>query len=315
MLNLLEIITSCENRSGFNATTFRGIWRDFINEGVREYSRRYPWPGLEDLVQLVSDGSRYLILPHYVDQVVSLLNKNTNASVDRAGDFDRRWGPAQVQRTGGPSMEYDKVGIVPTLRDPTGYLSLYSTSTADTGSQFAAYVTGYVANTGASGTGLDRVISNLSILPSGSSPVTLSILFSQIVSISKATDTFGDFYFTDAGNMISFLPRYERNAAFKRLQLMYISPVGTTFELRFRHKIPPLVADEQAPHPSVDTDFVIQYALSNFYRQQQQFQKAMIQDQRALSILERAANKQESFDEPFISINPLIPSNIDRDAL
>lgn len=317
-MNLLEIITACENRSGFNDTTFRGVWRDFINEGVREYSRRYPWPGLEDFVQLVSDGSRYLVLPHYVDQVVSLLNKTTNVSVDRSGDFDRRWGPAQAQRTAGPTTEYDKIGIVPVLRDPTGFLQLYSTSTSDTGSPFAAYITGYASNSGASGTGLEKTLRTLSINPTGISPLTLSILFATIVSISKATDSNGDFFFNDAGDsnrQISFLARSERSAAFKRLQLIYLPTPQSSFELRFRHKVPALTVDEQAPHPAVDTDFVIQYALGNFYRHHQQFTKAQIQDQRALSVLERAANKQENFDESFTQINPQVWIDPDRESL
>lgn len=300
------MITECELRSGYNDTNYRTQWTSFINEGVREFARRYPWPGLEDFCQLVADGTRFLILPHYVDTVISILNRSQNMAVERAGDFDREATFVQSQRSAGTVLAYDKIGTVAALRDPTGYVYLRSTSGGDSGVP-AIYVTGYVTNSGASGTGMERTLSSVSMTPAGVSPVTITTLFSQVLSISKTTNTNGDFFFHDAGNSnahISFLARYDSNAAFKRVQLLYVPTAGTQFEVKFRHKIPTLAANEQAPHPSVDPDFVVHYAIGAHYRQQQQFTKGQIQDAKAVELLQQKAHKENNFDEPWQQIIP-----------
>ena len=305
-MNLLQLISECELRSGWNDTNYHVSWRSFLNEGVREFSRRYPWPGLEDFAQLTSDGTRFLILPHYVDTVISILNRSQNMPLERSGDFDREATFPQANRTAGTASAYDKIGVVPVLRDPTGLCYLRSTSASDTGAP-SIYLTGYVSNSGASGTGMERTISTISVTPAGLSSVTVTTLFAQILSISKTTNTNGDFFIHDAGDSnrhISFLARYENEAAFKRVQLLYVPNAGTLFEVKFRHKVPPLTQNEQSPHPSVESDFIVHYALGAHYRHQQQFTKGQIQDAKAVQVLQDKAHKDQNFDEPWSQILP-----------
>lgn len=307
-MNLLQLVTECEARTGFNDTNYRPQWTSFLNEGVREFARRYPWPGLEDLISLQSDGTRFLILPHYVDTVISVLNRTDSQEVVRGGDFDRNATYSQAQRVSGTVLAYDKVGTVPVLRDPSGYLSLRGTSSSDTGAP-AIYLTGYVNNSGATATAMERTVRTVSITPTGLSPVTVTELFASVISISKVTDANGDFFFHDLGNSnahISFLARYEPEASFKRVQLLFSPSSPTIFEVKFRHKIPPLRLNEQAPHPAVDSDFVVNHALALHWRQQQQFTKAQYQDQKATQILEQRAHKEQNFDEPWNQIQPIV---------
>lgn len=307
-MNLLQLITECEARTGFNSTDYRVQWTAFLNDGVREFARRYPWPGLEDLIQCSSDGTRFLILPGYVDTVISILNRTDSIAVPRGGDFDRQATFVTAQRTTGPVVNYDKIGIVPVLRDPVGLISLRGTSSSDTGAP-AVYITGYANNSGATATGMERTIQTVSVTPLGLSSVTVTQQFAAITSISKVTDSNGDFFFHDLGDSlkhISFLGRYEPEASFKRVQLLFSPSAQTTFEVKFRHKVIPLRQPEQAPHPAVDGDFVITHALALFYRQQQQFSKAQLQDNRALDILQQRAHKEQNFDEPWQQITPVV---------
>jgi hypothetical protein len=90
----------------------------------------------------------------------------------------------------------------------------------------------------------------LSVSASGTSPVTLSTLFSRLLSVSKSTDANGDFFIFDSGASdahIGYIGRYDDDSHFKRLQLMFVPSAQTILELRFRYAIPKLVLDEQAP--------------------------------------------------------------------
>ena len=306
-MNLLNLTEACENRTGFNDPDYRPTWRSFINEAIREFSRKYPWPGLEDLITVSADGtSHYLVLPHFVGDIVAILNETQNNAVDRGGDWDREIPAIYAQRTGGRVVQYDDVGKVPALADPTGYVYFKGDESGD-GSWGQVYVTGYINNSGASGTSLQRTLKTASVNMNGLSPVTLPNQFASFVSISKVTDTNGDFYFYDAGNSdkhISWLGRFEDEANFKRIQMMFKPAAETLLRIRYRHKIPPLKANEQSPHPSVDADFVTREAVNYHWRSQHQFTKAQIERGDAVATVQDVINKELNFNEPFSQIIP-----------
>ena len=311
-MNLGELISICEQKSGFNDSAYRPRWTSFLNEAIREFSRRFPWDGLEDTVDLKTDGTEFLILPHYVDTVVGILNFTDIVPVDRGANFDREATAQVIQGTGGQVRYYDRAGEVPVTKDPSGYLWFASTHASD---NLAVHITGLVANSGASGA-LERTFKNLSLNATGTSPLTLTTLFAKIFSISKATDTNGDFYFFDAGASNAhraYMAAFETESKFKRLRLLYKPEAGKTLQLRFRYVIPPLREDEQSPHPSVKPDFITQKALAIHYGEQEQLQKAQITDANATRLLDAEINKDENFSEPWSQISPFdVPDDFDR---
>jgi hypothetical protein len=311
-MTLGELVNSCGLKSGFSDTAYRPNWLIFINEAVREFARQIPWDGLEDTTNILSDGSKFLFLPTYVDSIVWLLNLTDSRPVQRTGDWDREATAPYAQAVTGPALQYDKIGEVPTFKAPAGYIWFQSTHASDVQQ---IYITGLITNSGASGP-FQQTFRELSIAATGTTPVTLTTLFNKVFSISKATDANGDFYFYDAGASnvhISWLGRTEPEAKLKRLQLLYIPSAGTNFELRFRYKIPKLTQDAQAPHPTVKPDFIIQHALALHYEEQEQNQKAGAQQVKALRTLEQEAKKDIMFDEPFSKITPELSLTLDDD--
>lgn len=305
-MNLLKLIELCEARTGFNDTTYRTTWQKFLNDGIREYARRYPWPGLEDLMTVSTDGTEFLILPHFVDTVVAVLNKSQNVPVDRTGDWDRESPAVYAQRTLGTVYNYDDLGQVAALRDPTSYIYYRSTHILDVVSD-SVYITGYVNNSGASGTAIQRSVRSELLSITGVSPVTAGELYTSILSISKLSDLVGDLYFYDSGDSnrhLSLIPGKQPKASFKRIQLRYKPAAKTDLLVRFRHSIPPLSNDAQGPHPSVDTDFVVRYAIGMHWRGQHQYTKAQIEGAEATGMLQDIANKQLNFDEPWQQVVP-----------
>ena len=301
-----ELIDQCSLRTGFNDSAYRNRWGVFINDAIREFSRRQPWPGLEDYVTLRTDGSKYLILPHYVDTVLSLLNLTDSLPIERTGDFEKTSPAVWSQGTSGRPAEYTDAGEVATTQDPAGYLWFNSTHASDLQN---IYITGLVAQSGASGA-LERTFKELSVSAAGTSPVTISQLFVKVFSIGKATDANGDFFFRDAGTsnaQISYLGRTDSGSRFRRLAFIYKPPVGNQIELRFRYKIPKLTQDAQAPHPNVKPDFVIQHAISLHWAEQEQLSKSQASEQKANRVLEAESNKENNFNEPYNQLYPWLP--------
>lgn len=309
-MTLGSLIEACAHRTGFSDSAYRPRWISFINEAIREFSRKQPWEGLEDYVTLKTDGTKYLILPHYVDTVVSLLDLTNSCPVERAGDFEVTDPAVWAQQTSGRPYKYTKAGDVPTLTDPTGYLWLQSTHASDVNT---IYVTGLVSNSGASGA-MERTFKELSLSATGVTPVTLSTQFVKIFSISKATDTNGDFFIYDAGASnahIAFLSKTDQASSFKRLALLFKPAVATSLELRFRYRIPQLRQDAQAPHPSVKSDFIVRHAIAIHWEEQEQMQKAQISENKANRVLADETNKELNFNEPHNQMLPNLPDGLD----
>jgi len=310
-MNLFQLIEECQRRSGYNDVNFNYVWVTFLNSGIREFARSHPWPGLEDLLTLYTDGTDYLILPHFVDTVCALHNMTDGVPVTALDNFSRENSHQYAQRTSGSVNQYYKLGEVAALRAPSGYIWGRSASPSDTDT---VYVTGRISNSGASGTALSETQRTASLTIAGTSPVTLGTLFTNILSISRTTEANGDLYFFDAGATnahISFLSQYETQARFRRLQLFSPPAAATRFELKFRYKLAPLRNYYEAPPPAVRPDFLISFALERFYQHQSEFQKAQVQAGKTAMILAGEANKEENFNEPDSRVYPLIPDDFD----
>lgn len=316
---LLQLTEACELRSGYNDLTFRPTWRNFLNEAAREFARGHPWPGLEGFTTLVvPSGSSSFSLPHWLDEVISIANVTDILPVDRAGDWDRTATSLYTQNTAGRLMQYDSGGVYPVSRAPVSYLTVVSSSALDTFG--SVNISGYVTDTRYSGTPMENLFQNISMTPGGVTPVTFTSLWNQILSISKSTETNGDFYLSDSGSGqpnagVSYIPRYDTEASFRRLRLLQVPQAATTILIKYRSKVPPLYSNEQSLYPGIDGDYVVHKAIDLFYRFQQQYTKAQIEGGTATAIMQAAANKERNFNEGGSYITPWIPDDVDKAAL
>lgn len=304
-MNLGRLIQECQFRSGLNDSDYRAKWVSFLNEGVREFASVQPWEGLEDVVDLYADGTKYLILPPHVDTIVGLFDVANAAPVERRGPIERFTPAIEALNTAGRAVHYDLAGDVAATKDPAGHIWLASSHASD---YQDVTVTGVVTNTAATGA-LRSTIASLTLSSSGSTPVTLSTLFSRLLSVSRATEANGDFWFYDAGSgnlPVSCILKNETTAGFKRVQLAYVPAAGTQLRLRYRPKLPQLREESEAPHPNVDCGFVIEFALAKHWEEQEQLSKSEAKLASALRRVERRANKDLGFNEPYSQIQPQI---------
>jgi len=307
-MNLAKLVEELERRSGYNDVNFRPYWKTYINQALREFARAQPWDGLEDLFTSVADGTENLVLPYFVDTIVSIFNKTDNMPVISLGHQAANNPQIYGQHSGGGAREYCKLGETPTIRDPIGYVTAASSHQSDVD---WLYVTGLIHNSAASGTALSMEFHTSRVMATGLTPVTLDGLFSKILSISKTTDSYGDYNFVDTLGQVSHMEKYDGEAAFRRIQLFYKPPTGTLFEVKFRYRLLPLRDDAQAPPPAVKADYLIASALGQYYQHHDQFQKAMVMSGTAKAIIEAESNREENFNESESRMCPYVPDDID----
>jgi hypothetical protein len=314
-MNLGSFVRECEGRTGFNDSTFQERWRRYINAAIRDFARKYPWPGLErELTTTLRTGNRYLVFPHHVDHITDILNVTDRLPIMPRGNWGKQAPNVYANLTQGRPLEYRKAGHVAAAEDPSGFIWLKSSHASDVN---PVYVTGYVAASGSSNPAFDSIEQTVLINAAGVSPVTLSTQFSGILSIAKATSTNGDFFFFDAGNSnnyISFIPAAQQGAAFRRLEFMFIPSADKSLRVKYIPKLPFLTDDTQTPHPTVKPDYIIEKAIAIFQRYQGQYQKGQYHDAAGAEILGSEANKEENFTEPFSQIQPEIPGAWDVDS-
>lgn len=307
-MNLGSLVRQCENRTGFNDSSFQQRWREYVNTAVRKFARKYPWPGLErELSTTLYSAQRYLTLPHIVDHVTGILNVTDKLAIYPRGNWMKQDPVFSANQTTGRPLEYQKAGHVATVGDPSGFVWFNSSHASDVD---LIYVTGYIQASGSSNPAFDKILQSVSVQTAGTSPVTLSTQFAEIVSISKATSTNGHFFFHDAGNSddyLSYIPAGEQDARFRRLEFMFVPNADKTVRIKYLPEIPPLINDQQSPHPTVKDDYVIESAIAIFQRYQAQYTKGQFHDAEALDTLVSETNKEENFTEPFSQIQPEVP--------
>jgi hypothetical protein len=314
-MNLGSIMREVEARTGFNDPVFQERWRRYINASIRDFARKYPWPGLErELTTTLRSGERYLVLPHYVDHVSDILNVTDRLPIMPRGNWSKQAPVVYANLTQGRPLEYTQAGKVATANDPSGFVWFKSSHASDVGS---LYVTGYMSASGSSNPAFDGIEQTLAINAAGVSPVTLSTQFTGIVSIAKATTTNGDFFFFDAGNSndyISFIPKSEQDASFRRIEFMFVPDIDKSLRMKVVPKIPFLTNDTQSPHPSVKPDYIIEKTIAIFQRYQGQYQKSQYHDAVGAELLGSEAHKEENFGETFSQIQPEVPGTWDSDS-
>lgn len=307
-MNLGSMVRECEIRTGFNDSEFQARWRIFLNDSLRDYARRYPWPGLEkELTTTLRASERFLVLPHIVDQVVSILNVTDRSPIIRKGEWHREAPSVYANLTQGRPLEYDLAGIQAVQANPTGFIWFNSSNASDVDTVF---VTGFAAASGSSTPTFDLIQQTVSTQADGTTPVTLSTQLTEVISISKVTSTNGDFFFHDAGNSdsyVSFIPASEQEARYRRLQFLFVPSADKSLRIKYRLRLPTLVDDTQAPHPSVKADYLIEKAIALFQRYQTQYSKSQFHDAEAEATVAEEANREENFGESFSQIIPECP--------
>lgn len=299
-----KITTQIQNLTGKNESDFQTTIHGHIDAAIREWSRLRPWPSLRREISLYANGTRYLTMPSFVERPVSVFDVTNVAPVAAGSHWDEQYPGGLAQGTVSRAIEWQDAGYVATTVDPTGHITIQSSHASDTAT---VYFEGFIHDSGASGTPMERILVQDSLSLNGQTPVSSTYDFEEILSIGKSSDTSGYVTVKDAvaGSVISRLGLYEDRATLRRIQFMRRPAAGTHFEVTVITRPPTLESDDNALHPSIDADFVKWYASALVLYQIGERQAGAFYEAKAEKKLEDAHQRELNFGDNQIQMLPL----------
>jgi hypothetical protein len=317
-LNLDALIDRAQELADRKDRDWDSRCRRWLNEGVREWSRKLPWPTLrrtEDFTFLSRDTTgRLLTLPQRVDKVLRVADDSNNLVLLPGNNPDKDLPEQHLNNTAGTAVMWREVGIAAVTRQPS-VAAVLNMQTAQS-DLFTAYVAGSALDTAASGTpdGIYQAHEEVSISSSGVH--STSALFVSIDTIGKNKESSnGDVVFsTAADGQLSRLYRDDYRARYRQLELTPAPSDGTVYQVEYL-LLPQEMRDvNDMPPPAVDDSFLIWYCAGMIQRAQGNVQEAEVFIQRASQILDREASfEKNTGDQDFRAFpEPLYWSNEDQ---
>lgn len=254
-----NILAEAGRRAGRTDTTFLTTLRGFLNEAVREWARKRPWIGLKRRLRMPTNGTRFLVLPSFVERPMELFDVTNASPIMPGANWDYEYPGAHADLQSGQALEWQDMGTVAAVTDPSGRVVVLSSSSADTSIEVT--LIGRTRDTAASGTALEYLWTHEDLTLLGTSPVTSTNLFDELTTFSKSTNTAGTVTCRAASGALplSRLGRFDNEARYRRLELMRIPAAGSVIELTVQVRPDSLDNDNQSPHPSIDEDFLTWY--------------------------------------------------------
>lgn len=297
-----KLTTQIQNLSGKNESSFQTTIHGYIDAAIREWARLRPWPSLQRDITLYANGTRYLTMPPYVELPLSIFDVTNVSPIMTGAHWDEQYPGSYAQNTVSRAIEWQDAGYVATTYDPMGYLTIQSSHASDTAT---IYFEGLIPDFSASGTPMANFVVQDSLSLDGSTPVTCTYNFTEVLSIGKGEDTNGYITVNDSTrSAVARLGRYEHRSSLRRVQFMRIPTAGTEFRVRVLLKPPTLEADAHALHPSIDEDFVKWYATSLVLYQIGERQAATLYESKAQKKLEDSYLREFNFGDNRIQLIP-----------
>lgn len=312
-MNLNELINRLQDRTGYNDPAFRTTWRNYVNDALRDYARKHPWPGLEGETHVIAAaGASQVILPHFVDSIIEFYDTANNTLVQRHSGILKDWPVIAGKLTTGRAFYYEELSPVPSIRPPKSFLNFESSGQSDTS---PLYATGIFRNTSYSGTPAERYERTDTANANGLSAVTLSVHFEELTALGRASALSSTYIVRDSSGVLAVIPPFHHASRYRRVRIHYALSKQTAFRLKYRRLPVPLIDSDQQLPPGVDPDYILEHAIGLWKQQQGQYQQGAIHTQRAISIAQDRAQIDQAGGEFFSRITPEIPQLHDDDYL
>jgi hypothetical protein len=298
-----EIVTQAGRLIGRPDTNFQGTLQDFLNQSIRDWARKRPWASLKRRLTVYATGSRFLILPSFVERPVQVFDVSNIHPVESGGNWDFEFPSALATQTNGIPIEWQDMGTVATISDPSDYISVESDNSGDTEE---IRISGFSHVSEASGTALEYEVVHESIALSGTSAVTSTHNYVEVLTIGKANDTTGKVSVRSGGSLLARLNRYETQARYRRIEFIRVPNSGTQFEITALFKPNELEHDSQTPHPSIEGDFLLWSTAGFGLMSIGERQAGLFYLQKAQAILEQTDFRDKNFGDQFHRMIPIV---------
>lgn len=291
-MNFSEIKTEIKRLTGRNDSDFDDRISKAVNRAMRDWARTLPWDGLKRTVDMTHQGGRTMIFPSEVMRVMWVLDTDNTVAVEAASrQWDREEPYSLATDRTGTAEEWEPGGVSPLHTATTGPLEVFSSNASDV---ISLYVQGQARVSGGSGP-LDDYAAGEIIVLAGTTPVTSTNGYVRVDSLCKSDDSNGLITIRALGNMVGLISQFDREPKCQVVRFLDIPSSGTVFRCGVYAEPTPLVAAYQAPHPSVDTDYLIWAACGDIHWQLREGSRAT----GALRKAERIAANAAGIDKMF----------------
>ncbi|MCI0354823.1 MAG: hypothetical protein L0099_07280 [Acidobacteria bacterium] len=243
------------NRAGDG--TYRTRALQALNRAHRYCARRFPWEGLRKQENFLTNGTRFLVLPERVLDIIAV-GDSTNARHLDAGDhWDRRAPGTYFQGVGGTAKEWRRAGVVPVTGQPSTDTRLRLQTAVSDGMR--VLVRGLGRDTAASGTALELYPIE-EILSMGGSGITLTAnTYVEILSLEKDEATLTDLLVTDnvTGLRLARIPSWAARSGLQRVEFLHVPPANTSVRVDYYRHPDRITGENETLDASIPEDYIV----------------------------------------------------------
>jgi len=257
-----------------------------LNRHYEQIWRVYPFreQKIVSLDVTATAGSPYLVLPQQVE-ALRALRSATDPLIVMSELFLNRVDPAAFTKTGTP-VNYWNMPDSPVLTQPAaaGTITVVSSSTADTTQTVTLFglVSGLTAR------------EELSL--NGTTPVTGSLSFSELVSVSK-TQTTGRVTVKRGADTLGTVAPWDWRAAYRRVRLFPIPDASATMTVEGTRRFQPLVDDDETPMLPKCIEPLFCLLVADLHEFQGNYEPAGVERSKAEAALQIVLKHEQAVDD------------------
>jgi len=295
-MDVATLISQAQQVAGRVDSAFQERTLRFLNEAVEKWALARPWNGLRKTVDVVCDGTRYLVFPDFVRSVRLLTDLTNKKYLDYIENWDRQATHEYLSASTGAVAWWREEGIVPVYSQPAtpSYVTVAGASASDV---FTVHLAGTGLDTAASGTAGEVFFQEELITVNGTTTATSTRIYKDILSVGKDRLTEGDLSIAVAGTQVGRVAANRWYTPYRRVELLRIPSAGTTLRAGVLCAPPQLHETGQVPHPSINPQYLIWYAAGVIHKAQNETDQAAVCFRQAAELLAQRDYQEQAFSD------------------
>ena len=302
-MNLQNLITGAQELAGRVDPNYNERTRKWINEGQSIWVSRRPWSALtrEEDIQ-VGQGQKEVVLPQRCYVLRWIADKTNKCHIRPHSQLDRAFPSTYFGDGAGRSDFFKRIETVPVAAQPTVAANVQVALAQN--ESVSVYIAGLAHDTTASGTANEFYFAEETLSLSTTALSTSAKKYIRIDTFSKSATSAGDVRLLLGGSTLSRIEAHEFSAEYRKVILNRPTDVAKTLRIEYVQKPQPLVETYQHPHPSIDVEFLKNYAAHKIHQSLQQPELAQEKRSAAESILLNVAGRETGFGDQDYQIMP-----------
>lgn len=301
-MNVGELITRAERLAARVDAGFDSRTLQFLNEGVDKWARSMPWPTLRKIVRVVADGTRNLMFPPHVFQVVWLADESNKEALEHRDQWEKQDPSSYLGDSTGAATWWREIGVSPVSSQPSSLSQLTVRTTVS--DNFSVHIAGVSIDTTQSGTANYEYFAEEQVNITGSGPQTSANSYLRIMTIGKDDITPGDLLVTVGSTQLARVAKNRYRAEYRNVEFLAIPPAGTLIRAGILERPGPLVSNYQQPHPSIDPEFLVWFAAGLIHKAMNEGELFLACDAKANEILTSRISKEKTHGEEEVQSYP-----------